>query len=118
LDQYADEKEIARFRLVKVDTEGHDFKVLMGATGLLQSGRIDVVQFEYNTRWIDARCFLRDAFDLLMSASYRVGKVTPIGIEFYEDWHPELETFREGNYLACQAVWTDAFETVPWWGDE
>jgi hypothetical protein len=33
------------------------------------------------------------------SLGYRVGKVTPRGIEFYEAWHPELESFKEGNYV-------------------
>jgi len=41
--------------------------------------------------------------------------VTPKGIEFYEAWHPELETYREGNYVACLSEWTSAFPLVIWW---
>ncbi len=115
LDDYAQTRGVEHFVLVKVDTEGHDFRVMQGAQQLMRSGRIDVMQFEYNHRWVAARSFLRDVFDLVRPIGYRVGKVTPKGIEFYEEWHPELETFREGNYLVCRPEWANAFDMVVWW---
>ena len=60
-----------------------------------------MAQFEYNHRWILGRFFLRDAFELVQAFGYRVGKLTPRGVEFYPGWDPELETFVEGNYVAC-----------------
>lgn len=60
-------------------------------------------QFQYNHRWIHARAFLLDAFELLTPLGYRLGKLTPFGVEFYPHWDPELETFVEGNYIACSA---------------
>ena len=30
---------------------------------------------------------------------YRVCKIVPDGIEGYGDWHPELETYVEANFL-------------------
>ena len=80
LDSYAAEKGIEHFGLVKIDTEGHDLRVMEGAHHLLQANSIDVVQFEYNHRWIGARAYLRDAFELLAPFRYRLGKVTPRGI--------------------------------------
>ena len=41
-------------------------------------------------------------FELVQPIGYKLGKVTPKGIEFYEAWDPELETYREGNYVACR----------------
>ena len=41
----------------------------------------------------------RDVFDLVEGLPYRVCKVVPEGIDAYESWHPELETFFEANYL-------------------
>lgn len=115
LDEYASKTELGEISLVKVDTEGNDFSVLLGARGLLNTGSIGVVQFEYNWRWLDAKHSLRDAFDFLEPFGYSIGKVTPKGIEFYEGWDPELETFQEGNYVACSDSMKQVFPAVQWW---
>lgn len=31
--------------------------------------------------------------------------------------HPELESFREGNYVACQESWVARFPRIPWWNE-
>jgi FkbM family methyltransferase len=115
LDMYAEHGDISRFALVKIDAEGHDLAVLRGASGLLAAHRIAVAQFEYNHRWILGRYFLRDAFELLLPLGYRVGKLTPRGVEFYPGWDTDLETFVEGNYLACSPDMASALPTVTWW---
>ena len=115
LDAYAAEHRIRDFALVKVDTEGHDLSVLRGARALLAGHRVSVVQFEYNHRWIYARTFLWDAFEFLGGLGYQIGKLTPRGIEFYPGWDPELETFVEGNYVACEPSVAAALPAVPWW---
>ena len=83
---------------------------------MLSDRAVSVVQFEYNWRWIESRSFLLDAFELLAGSGYSLGKVTRKGIEFYEEWHPELESFRETNYLACLPAWRSRFPRVEWWG--
>jgi FkbM family methyltransferase len=115
LDSYAARSGIPGFALVKIDTEGHDLTVLRGARTLLADHRIAVVQFEYNHRWVFARAFLRDAFDLLAGLGYRVGKLTPKGVEFYPGWDAELETFVEGNYVACDPMASEGLPAVRWW---
>jgi FkbM family methyltransferase len=115
LDSYAERCDVPRFALVKVDAEGHDLAVLRGARGLLADHRIAVAQFEYNHRWIFARCFLRDAFEFLTASGYRIGKLTPRGVEFYPAWDADLETFVEGNYLACDPEAAAGLLTVTWW---
>lgn len=118
LDRYADQAGVARFALVKIDAEGHDLAVLRGARGLLAAHRIPMAQFEYNHRWIQGRFFLRDAFELLLPLGYRIGKLTPHGVEFYPGWDPDLETFVEGNYLACDEGLVAALPAVTWWKSE
>jgi FkbM family methyltransferase len=115
LDCYAERSGISRFALVKIDTEGHDLAVLRGARALLAEHRIAVVQFEYNHRWVFARAFLRDAFDFLTGLGYQVGKLTPKGVEFYPGWDAELETFVEGNYVACEPRAAGYLPVVRWW---
>jgi len=118
LDSYAEQSDVARFTLVKIDAEGHDLAVLRGARTLLSEHRIAVVQFEYNHRWIFGRFYLRDAFEFLLPLGYRVGKVTPRGVEFYPGWDADLETFVEGNYLACDPEVASKLPAVTWWKSE
>jgi FkbM family methyltransferase len=118
LDSYAEQSGVARFALVKIDAEGHDLAVLRGARTLLAEHRIAVAQFEYNQRWILGRSYLRDAFEFLLALGYRVGKVTPRGVEFYPGWDADLETFVEGNYLACDPEVASKLPAVTWWKSE
>lgn len=95
---FTDEKiDVADF--IKSDVEGFDLSVLRGAVPLLAERRIGLFQFEYNQCWISTRSFLRDVFELVDGLPYRVCKVVPDGVDAYESWHPELETFFEANYL-------------------
>lgn len=118
LDAFTSDRGMTHIRLIKIDTEGHDFQVLQGARGLFVKQLVDVVQFEYNHRWIYARAFLKDVFELLSTTQYHIGKLTPHGIEFYSRWEPDLETFVEGNYVICTASLLDRLPRIPWWKDE
>ena len=66
-------------------------------------------------RWILGRFYLRHAFEFLLALGYRVGKVTPRGVEFYPGWDADLETFVEGNYLACDPEVAWELPAVTWW---
>ncbi len=115
LDDYCVSKGIALINLLKIDAEGHDHLVLTGARTLLERGAVETIQFEYNYRWIGARRYLKDVFDDLKPFGYEIGKVTHKGIEWYRSWNPELETFREGNYLAARPESRRWFRSVTWW---
>jgi FkbM family methyltransferase len=115
LDEYSESAGLKDVALLKIDTEGNDMAVLRGCQKLLSEQRISVVQFEYNRWWIYARAFLRDAFDLLQPLEYRIGKLTPWGIEFYPGWDYELETFIQGNYVAVAPGAVEWVPAVKWW---
>jgi FkbM family methyltransferase len=99
LPDFCDAEGIGHVHLVKCDAEGHDFKVVKGARRLLEAGRIDVLQFEYNFRWVFARCFLKDVFDLVEGLPYTVARVRTQRLEIFTSWHPEIERFFETNYV-------------------
>jgi FkbM family methyltransferase len=115
LDEYADSAQLDHIMMVKIDAEGHDLAVLRGARQLFAKQRISVAQFEYNHRWVYARYFLRDAFDLLGPLGYQLGKLTPQGVEFYARWDTDLETFVEGNYVACTPEIAAKLPSISWW---
>jgi FkbM family methyltransferase len=113
LDTYVQARGIARIHLLKIDAEGYDLEVLRSALPLLRERRIDVVQFEYAQWWIFSRNFLREAFELLEPLGYRLGKVTPDGIERYQRWQPVMETFHGANFVACLDGDFHHFRTFP-----
>jgi FkbM family methyltransferase len=115
LDSFAHHTGLSHLTLVKIDTEGHDLAVLRGARKLFAEQRISIAQFEYNHRWVYARFFLRDAFEMLEPLGYRLGKLTPQGLEFYPRWDPDLEMFIEGNYVACAPHVAERLPSVAWW---
>lgn len=97
-------------QLLKCDTEGHDMEVIRGALPLLANGKISVLQFEYNHRWIYARHFLRDAFAAVEGLPYVLAKLQPDHLVVFAAWHPELERYFEGNYAL---VHVDALAWFP-----
>lgn len=103
LDAFLDQQGIERVSLVKVDTEGFDLAVLEGAAKSLVSGRIEVVQFEYNWRWLINHASLRDVFMLIADKPYRLGKLAGGSIDFYDEWHFELDRYFENNYVLVRA---------------
>jgi FkbM family methyltransferase len=115
VDAFCAERGIEQITLLKSDTEGNDLPLLRGAAGMLERQQIEVIQIEYSHIWVTSGCFLKEAMELLQGYGYAFGKVTPRGIEFYDGWHPELETFQLGNYLACLPSWRDRFPQVEWW---
>jgi FkbM family methyltransferase len=97
--QYCLLNGIDTIHLLKCDTEGHDMEVIVGTLPLLREGKIAVLQFEYNHRWIFSRHYLKDVFDAIEGLPYRVGKVCQDHIEVYDKWSPEHERFFEANYV-------------------
>ena len=99
LDSFAKQHNIAKIVMIKVDVEGFDHSVLVGAGNLLARGAIEVLQFEYNWRWLINRASLRQVFEMIEQWPYRLGKLVPGGIQFFDKWHFELDRFFEGNYV-------------------
>lgn len=118
LDDYCSEKALKHITFLKIDAEGHDFPVIEGASKMLASSNIRMIQFEYNHRWVFSRHCLQEVFNLFKPFSYRIGKITPKGIEFYDVWHPLLENFRQSNYLVCQEECLRYFPKIQWWHRE
>lgn len=46
LDSYCERENIATIEFVKIDTEGNDFEVLLGADNMLVQQKIDIIQVE------------------------------------------------------------------------
>lgn len=90
----------SRVHLLKIDTEGSEYDVLLGAAESINAGIIDAVQFEFNEMNVVSRHFLRDFADVL--TDYTLYRLLPSGlIPFPEPYTPvEWELFAYQNILA------------------
>ncbi|MER9052103.1 FkbM family methyltransferase [Mesorhizobium sp. M0923] len=104
IDQFCKDRQINHIHLIKCDTEGNDLNVLRGALALLKNGSIDVFQFEYNYRWINAAAFLKDVFSLVEGTPYVIARVMTDYIEVFDRWHPELDRFFQSNYALVHSA--------------
>ena len=103
IDQFLHCSRLATVAMIKIDTEGFDLHVLRGAAQSLQRGQIEILQFEYNWRWLLNHACLRDVFALISEKPYRFGKLVGRDLEFHDRWHPELDRFFETNYVLVRS---------------
>ena len=101
LDAYARENGVRRIALLKVDTEGNEYKVLLGARELLRSGAIAAIQFEFNEMNVASRVFVRDFLDLL--PNYDMYRLLPRGLLRIDPYIPVYsEIFGFQNIVAIR----------------
>jgi len=101
LDLLCAQSQIERVDFLKIDTEGCEFKVLKGATGLLARGAIDVIQFEFNEMNVFSRVFMADFFELL--PGYALYRLLPSGLlPLNRHWHLGANFFGFQNIVAIR----------------
>ena len=97
LDHYCARENIDEIDFLKIDIEGHEFKVIRGGSDIMKSGKVACLQFEYGAFSTGSRFLVRDYYDLL--PDYWIGKVFPRHVAFGEyDW--TFENFEFCNYVA------------------
>jgi hypothetical protein len=87
VDSFLRSTGVEAVAMAKIDTEGFDPAVLAGAVDSRREGRIEVVQFEYNWRWLLNHACLRDVFELISDKPDRLGRLTGHCVEFFDAWH-------------------------------
>jgi len=97
LDEYCAKKNITSIDLLKIDTEGSELEVLLGAKNLLDNNAIKVIQFEFNEMNLISRVFIRDFVKLLNN--YRFYRLLNDGLVPF-DYQPTYEIFAFQNLVA------------------
>lgn len=65
IDKFIKENAIKKIHLLKIDTEGNELNVLLGAKEAIDNNIIDVIQFEFNYTNIISKVFFNDFNRLL-----------------------------------------------------
>lgn len=98
-DTYCQMHNISHIDFLKIDTEGHEYRVLEGFHSMLQQEQIKIIQFEYGYISILTKKLLVDFYELLTPLGFQIGKLTPQGVQFknYQLWD---EDFKGPDYIA------------------
>ena len=99
LDIFLEENDIVRVDFGKIDTEGFDALVIEGAIKALEQGKFDLLQFEYNWRWLLNSKSLRDVFQLIENTLYSLGQLSENKILIFDKWHYDMDRFFGNNYV-------------------
>ena len=92
----SDNPEIDEISILKIDTEGFENRVLEGFNDFLDI--VNVIQFEYGLANLSSKYFLIDYFNDY-SQIFKIGKLYPNGVLFYDQYTIELENFIGPNFI-------------------
>jgi len=104
LDKFAYEQNISHINFLKIDTEGAELEVLLGAKRFIELHNIDIIQFEYGGTYKDAHISLLDVYNYLIANQYVIFRIAPNALIYISEWDEGLENFRYSNYLALKKV--------------
>jgi len=101
LDAFLEKNKIETIDFLKIDTEGNDFNVLLGAKNALKNKAIKIIQFEFNETYIYSGAFIKDFKNLFKDYNlYRILTHGIIPLEFKKPVDYEIFLFQ--NILAIQ----------------
>jgi len=101
LDNFGYEHGLNVIDFIKIDTEGHEMDVLLGAVDHLTHRQIQMIQFEYGDGWRLGGHTLRHCWDFLHRFDFEVRLISPNGLRHF-DPDSEGEFFMTSNFIAYQ----------------
>jgi FkbM family methyltransferase len=101
LDEFCSAEGVGSIDFLKLDCEGHELRVLHGASDLLRRHAIEAIQFEFGGCNLDSRTYFRDFYEIL-SPDYRMFRILRKGLAPIPEYHERLEVFTTTNFLALR----------------
>lgn len=101
IDSFVKENNIVKINLLKIDTEGNEYKVLQGGINCIKSKMIDIIHFEFNEMNVISRVFFKDFVKML--EGYNLYRLLPQDLLPLNHYKPvEHEIFAFQNILAIR----------------
>jgi FkbM family methyltransferase len=88
VDAFLEREDVAFVDAMKLDVEGHEMAVLLGAERALTDGRVGALSFEFGSHQIESRCFFKDFFVQL----------SDWGFDLFQKRHGALEPVPRYDY--------------------
>jgi len=89
-----------KFNVIKMDVEGHEYEVLLGAQESL--GDVSIIQFEFGPCNIDTRTFFKDFWYFFQDKGFAIWRLGPKGLHLLETYSDLDEVFRTTNFFAVR----------------
>lgn len=100
LDEFCEKRKIEKINFLKIDTEGHELEVIIGAKKMISAGKIEIIQFEFNEMNVVSRVFLKDFYDELID--YNIYRIDSSRLIPLFDYSSSNEIFQFQNFLAIK----------------
>lgn len=100
LDTWLTSNNFLRPNIIKIDIEGHEWDVLLGAKQALEF--VQICQFEFGGANIDTRTFFQDFYYFFVYSGFKIYRMSPRGPILIDSYYEQDETFRPTNYLAVK----------------
>jgi FkbM family methyltransferase len=108
IDAFLEEHGIGKIDLLKIDTEGCEYDILLGASRILAAGKVKLIQFEFNEMNVVSRVFFRDFLCLLRD--FDLFRMIRGGLIRLHEYRPiENELFAYQNILAIHKPYLSHF---------
>lgn len=98
VDQVCAEDCIEHIDLLKIDTEGNEMEVLLGASTMIEAGAISAVQFEFGDTFLHTPYHFLDLWSML-SPRYTIYRILRHGFAEVRRYSPDLEIYKIANFL-------------------
>ena len=101
IDRFCADEDVSHIDILKIDTEGHEMDVLLGASGMLGSNRISSIQFEFGETFLPTKYHFWDIFALL-SPRYSVYRILRHGLVEVVSYSHDLEIYKLANFMCIR----------------
>ena len=104
VDSFLDENDIPSVDFMKIDVEGHEYDVLLGAQQSIRCGKINAIAFEFGGTDIDTRVFFQDFWFFFQEHGFDLFRINPFFSPIkLTQYHVGLESFDISNFLAIRS---------------
>ena len=108
IDAFVEQYGIENIDLLKIDTEGCEYDILLGASRVLEANKVKLIHFEFNEMNVMSRVFFRDFLSLLRD--FDLFRMLRGGLLHLYEYRPiENELFAYQNILAIHKLYLSHF---------
>ncbi len=111
IDGFLKIEKIATVDFMKIDTEGTEYEVLLGASQALKKNKIHIIQFEFNEMNAYSKRFFKDFIDILRE--YKFYRLMPSGVFPLDEYKPSThEIYGFQNIVAVSKEYSKLFDKL------
>ncbi|MBY0426861.1 MAG: FkbM family methyltransferase [Cytophagales bacterium] len=101
VDEYCKKNSIGEINLLKLDLEGYELTALRGSMEMINTGNVEMIQFEMGRPNIDSHTTFKDFFNLLKD-KYTTYRILSFGFSMVPVYSYENELYFGSNYISIR----------------